>query len=1054
MTLSSRIGCLGACLTLSIFLFADANRDALAFRLTEEKPSAFVQLPASAPEGDIKPTNQQPASQPPQLLVPLAATPAIPPVEAPAPQPKMVTDINSQPAAGIVPPVAPMVIAPPTIAPMVQEVPPIAPPMPDLLQQNVQSSVQSNVQQNQINTQGSPMTTPPQPIIQPITQPVAQPAAAPSMMQPIAPPVAPPITPVIPQPQLQPPPQPIRPDMSLPQMFDGRTQPPSGDPMRSQELQMGRPAVRNNQPEKVGPGAGKEGRFVTIDFQDVDLLAFIKFISEITGENFIIDNKVAGKVTIVSPTKITVEEAYQVFLSVLEVQGFATVPSGSVTKVVPAATARSKNIETSLMEESPKAEDKIVTRIIRLDYADPDEIRKLFTPLISKNSVIVSYTPTGMLIVTDLLSNIKRMMNILRVIDVAGIGEELSIIPLEHAVAKDVVRTLTTIFQSKGKMAAAAAATGKRQPGVSGSLEIKIVSDDRTNSLIVSASEHDTKKIKELIVLLDRETPRGRGDIRVYYMQYADATELAKTLTALPSKGSDMAGQKVPGPAISKETKIMADKATNAIIITASEEDYLTIIDVIKQLDIPRPMVYIEALIMEVKTGRDFNLGVEWSAGDDLGTFQGRKVVGAMGSTSGKPIISTDAAGIVSLPAGFSMGVFGDVISLGKAQFASLGALAKALRTNSDVNILQTPQLLTTDNETAEIKVGENRPYLTKAAAGDQQYQTYEYKDVGVTLKITPQINHDGLVRLKIFQEYITLAGGQVDVDKPITLKRTADTTVMVANNQTVVIGGLVGDEISRGTTAVPCLGDIPLFGWLFKSYSSSQNKTNLFIFIRPHVVQTEADAREIYQEKTEDMEELEEGVVHMYRKLLPGIDESSINRDLNGALTNGEAREAGKMEQETQPSIKTNGKKGIKQIKDADKEKTPVAPAPEQESSKALSKEIVVPESDNITPTPTPAPAPAPQTPLAPAPDAAGTTQVPQIQPAPTIPGTFIPGTFIPGTQVQPPQVPQAQPVPQELINQAPAQQAPPVMAPGVVTGGGSNNNSENDTDDGSAGD
>ena len=300
---------------------------------------------------------------------------------------------------------------------------------------------------------------------------------------------------------------------------------------------------------------------VTIDFDNVDMLLFIKFISEVTGKNFIVDRKVQGKVTIISPTKISVDEAYQVFLSVLEVHGFTTIDSGDVIKIVPSTEARGKNIETRLREEAIVPEDKVVTQLIRLDYANPDELKKLFAPLISKSSVIISYPPSGMLIVTDVLSNIQRLLRIIDAIDVVGVGEEISVIPIEHATAETLGQTLTTIFQATGRPTAAARTRGRTPAGATAP-SIEIVADERTNSLIISASEHDTLRIKHLIGILDQETPRGTGNIRVHYLQHADAEDLAGVLTNLPTEQGKTA-QKGKAPAISKDVQIVADTATD-----------------------------------------------------------------------------------------------------------------------------------------------------------------------------------------------------------------------------------------------------------------------------------------------------------------------------------------------------------------------------------------------------------------------------------------------------------------------------------------------------------
>jgi general secretion pathway protein D len=634
---------------------------------------------------------------------------------------------------------------------------------------------------------------------------------------------------------------------------------PAGEPPPADA----RSAMPVRPPDKTPEKKEPPKRSVTIDFDNVDILLFVKFISEVTGKNFIIDNRVKGKVTIISPTKISVDEAYRVFESVLEVHGFTTVDSGDVIKIVPSTEARGKSIETRLREEAGIPEDKVITQLIRLSYANPDELKKLFAPLISKSSVMVSYPPSGMLIVTDVESNIQRLLRIISAIDVVGIGEEVSLIPLEHATAAVIAKTLTTLFQTAGAPARIrAAAVAAATPAV------KIVADDRMNALIVSASEHDTLKIKELIQMLDQETPRGTGDIRVHYLQYADAEELAKVLTSLPTKDATGAQAKGAAPVISKEVQIVSDKATNSLVITANKQDYLALTDVIDKLDIPRPMVYIEALIMEVKADKDFRIGVEWRIGDDdIGTYQGNTVGGFAASRPTGLLPDPTSATLTPLD-GFSLGVLGEAITIGGIQFPSIGAVARAFQSDTDVHILQTPQILTADNEEAEIQIVDNIPYLTKEASGDQNYQTYEYKDVGVKLKLTPQINRERYVRLKVFQEYSTVAEAG---ERPTTLKRTADTTVVVKDTHTLVIGGLISDQISGGTAGVPCLSDIPGMGWLFKSFQQARNKTNLFIFITPHVLESPEEADRLSKERREGITQMQGGAIKLYDRPVLG---------------------------------------------------------------------------------------------------------------------------------------------------------------------------------------
>jgi len=608
--------------------------------------------------------------------------------------------------------------------------------------------------------------------------------------------------------------------------------------------------------------------YVTIDFDNVDIAIFIKFISELTGKNFVIDKAVKGKVTIISPTKISVKEAYRVFESVLEVHGYTTVPAGSVTKIVPAVAARSKDIETRLRAEAISSEDKVVTQLIPLRYADPNEVKKLFAPLISKSSVIVSYPPTGMLIITDVLSNIKRLLRIVDTIDVEGIGEEISIVPLEHAMATEMAKSLETLFQKKKV---------RVKKGASLVSDIKIVPDERTNALIVLASEYDTMKIKQLVELLDKEVPPGEGGVHVYYLENANAEELVNVLMAIPSK-QDKGVKKGKAPVVSKEVQIVADKATNSLVIMANKDDYLVLEDIIKKLDIVRKMVYIEALLMEVDARKAFDLGMQWFIGDDqIGTRDGKNIAAFAGSTPSQnlfPSIDPDTSTGI-LPAGLSLGVLGEAITIAGIDFPNIGAVVNAFQGDSDIHIIQTPQLMTLDNEEAEIQIAKTIPYLTSqdTSAADIDYSNYEYKDVGVTLNIVPQINQERFVRLKISQETAQVVEDESLTGLPTTLKRVTKTTVTVKDGHTVVIGGLIDQALNESNSSVPCLGDIPGLGWLFRTTSRAEDKTNLFFFITPHIIENPAEAKEVYEEKRDEIEKIKEGGIKMYDK--PGSKSS-----------------------------------------------------------------------------------------------------------------------------------------------------------------------------------
>lgn len=604
--------------------------------------------------------------------------------------------------------------------------------------------------------------------------------------------------------------------------------------------------------------AGRQ-KYVSIDFNDVDIRVFIKFISELTNENFIIDSRVKGNVNIISPGKITVEEAFKVFESVLEVHGFTAVKAGEISKIIPAPMAQSKNVETRLKTGSRMSEDKIVTQLIPLKYADTNEIKKLFSPLVSKGSVILAYTPTNTLIITDVYSNINRLIKIITAIDVKDVGRQISVIPIVHADALKLEKTLNTLFQAK-------IARGKK---ITPDQLTKFVADERTNTIILLANEFDTAKVKELVTIMDQEVPRSDAKIRVFYLENAKAEELATVLQSLSGKAAAQEKGKKIAPVVSETVKITADKATNSLIIMADKDDYQVLETVIQKLDIPRPMVYIEALIMEIRDTDEFELGVEWMGGTSAGRIDGNPA-GAYGSfTSDSSILPTldTKTNALGLPGGFTMGVMTGPIQIGNFIFPNLGAAIKAMKKNEKVQIISTPQIMTTDNEEAEISVGENIPYKTSTgtSSSNVDYENFEYKDVGVSLKITPQISQGRFVRLNIYQKVEKVKSTSGD-SQPTTLKRTAETTVVVKDATTVVIGGLIGEDLNSTDYQVPCLGDIPLAGNLFKSTSRDGVQTNLYIFITPHIIENPAEAEKIYQEKHKEISEVKEKTIHLYK--------------------------------------------------------------------------------------------------------------------------------------------------------------------------------------------
>jgi general secretion pathway protein D len=594
-------------------------------------------------------------------------------------------------------------------------------------------------------------------------------------------------------------------------------------------------------------------QFVSIDFNNVDINVFIKFMSELTGTNFVVDQRVKGKVTIISPSKISLKEAYKVFESVLEVHGFTTVKSGEVVKIIPSPDARSKSIETKLREESAGPEDKIVTQLVPLRYADPVEIKRLFTPMVSKSSVILAYPPTNTLIITDVYSNIKRLLKILKEIDITGIGQQISVIPVEYAEATKLVNLLTTVFKptrTKGKATAEKAVT--------------LVADERTNTIVMLTSEVDSLRIKRLIAMIDKETPRGKGGIHVYYCKHATAEELAKVLQDLPTQQAGASAPKAKAPSVvAGKVRISADKATNSLIIMADKEDYNVLVGVIEKLDIPRSMVYIESLIMEVDMSTSFNLGIDWSVFGQT-TIDGKQTLVGGGFRNGfvKPS--------EILQGGLTVGLLTEPLIIAGVSVSNISAIINAVKTDDDFRILSTPQILTTDNEEARITVGENRPFQTRSTTdvSGGTFESFEYRDVGKILKITPHVTEDRLVRMQINLE-VTAIDQQATLTTsstlPVTLKRTVDTTVIIKDQQTVVIGGLIDDTTTGSENKVPVLGDMPLLGWLFRKQKDESTKTNLYVFLTPRVIKNPGEASGIYQQKKKQLDTIKKGDIKYY---------------------------------------------------------------------------------------------------------------------------------------------------------------------------------------------
>ncbi|HOM30323.1 MAG TPA: type II secretion system secretin GspD, partial [Deltaproteobacteria bacterium] len=483
----------------------------------------------------------------------------------------------------------------------------------------------------------------------------------------------------------------------------------------------------------------------------------------------------------------------------------------------------------------------------------------------------------NVLIVTDVKSNIKKIIDILKVIDVAGFAQEVRIIPLVYASAADLAAKLAEIISEEGSDQLQRLRTARQAESVGTKTSTKIIPYERTNTLIVMAPPQNLQGIEDLVKKLDIPTPTGKEDIHVYYLQYANAEDLAKVLTELPTPENPEAqaqpasaaggaaaqtlskeqprARTVANPALKQQNiKISPDKDTNSLIIYADPYQYRSIVETIKYLDIPRKQVYVSAAIMEVNATKDFKLGVEWTFAEDF-DYDGGKRMGAVVGRTGQSFVTSPG----DLPSGPLVGVIGEAITLTsgstKITFPNMASFINAMAKDSDVNIISTPQILTMDNKEAEIKVGANIPYVTREDTDstniNRTVRTYDYRDVGVTLKLTPQINQQGDIRMNLFQEITTLvSSGSSNEYAPSTLKRSASTTVNVKDGSTMVIAGLIGDTLTLENYRVPLLGDIPILGYLFKSIGKKREKTNLYVFLTPRIIDTQEKTGRLYEEK------------------------------------------------------------------------------------------------------------------------------------------------------------------------------------------------------------
>ncbi len=581
------------------------------------------------------------------------------------------------------------------------------------------------------------------------------------------------------------------------------------------------------------------GKGVVLNFNEVDISTMVKFISDLTGKNFILDDRVKGKISVYSPSKLSTDEAYNVFVSVLELKGFTVVQSGKVTKIVPSAAARQSGFTLFPEGAALPVNESYVAQVSKLENISAQEALAFLQPMISKDGHISVFGPGNLILMVDSALNIRKLHGILQTIDTERTREGLEIIYLKNASAENAATTIRqwlTGSDSKPAGAGQPAVAGGSGGGGTGS----VLADQRLNALLVFGNDNTKKAVRELVAKLDVAPPEASSKVNVYYLENTDATEMAKVLDGVvkgitaqaTAPGQPGAAAPQASPFDSGKVTITPDKASNSLVIMASPNDYSNLIQVIKKLDRRSKQVFVQVLIAEVSLDKSRELGLQGSV---IGGGVLNKYLTVAGLYDPLGTLGTVGNAINSLG--------GSTLSGIDPRPANVAAVLKALDKNGLLNILSTPNILTSDNKEAEINVGENVPFqgaATQSTFGTTQ--SVERKDIGINLKIKPQISEGDYIRMDINQEISAVKNDKGQAVDLVTTKRSAKTSIVVKDKETVVIGGLIQDSEEENIQKVPFLGDIPGLGWLFKTKSKIRKKTNLMILLTPHIIKDAAD--------------------------------------------------------------------------------------------------------------------------------------------------------------------------------------------------------------------
>lgn len=573
-------------------------------------------------------------------------------------------------------------------------------------------------------------------------------------------------------------------------------------------------------------GLAANGSF---SFNNADIAAVIESVAAQTGKSFIVDPRVKGKVTVVSKAtgQMSPDEIYRVFLSILAVHGFAAIESGNVIKIIPDATA--KQSATPVIKRLPQDSDEMVTQVITVNNVNAAQLVPILRPLVDQQGHLAAYAATNVVIISDRASNVRRILKLIERIDLES-DDEVEVVPLQYAYASEVMRLLSNLDSAN---------QGKTPTTDT----VKFSADERTNSIIMSGER--SKRIRYRAIITHLDTPvQQNGNTQVVYLKYAEAKNIAEILGKV---GKDLQ-QSEPKPAgassgggQNSSLNIQADESANALVITASTAVMKSLKSVIQQLDIPRAQVHIEAIIAEVSLDTSKELGVQWVID---------------GSNKDQPSLVTNFSGSGTGIGAIAGGAIGDGLSLGIGRVRDSGisfvSLIRALSGDAKSNLLSTPSIVTLDNQEAEIVVGRNVPFVTgeysNTGTGGSNvanpFRTIERQDIGVSLKVKPQINEGDAITLQLEQEVSDINSSSTGAVDLVTNKRSLKTTVQIGDGELLVLGGLIDDTVIESEQKVPGLGDVPILGSLFRSNRSQRVKRNLIVFIRPTIIKDASLAR------------------------------------------------------------------------------------------------------------------------------------------------------------------------------------------------------------------